>query len=33
MDLSTPDETLLAILKPSLTELGNLALTEGDTLV
>lgn len=33
MDLSTPDETLLAISKPSLTELGDLALTEGDTLV
>lgn len=33
MDLLTPDETLLAISKPSLTQLSNLALTDGDTLV
>lgn len=33
MDISTPDETLLALSKPSLQLLGDLALTEGDTLV
>ncbi len=33
MNISTPDETLLAISKPSLAELGDLVLTEGDTLV
>lgn len=33
MDLLTPDETLLAISKPSLAELGNIVLTQGDTVV
>lgn len=33
MDLSTPDEMLLSISKPPLTEMGNLIPDEGDTLV
>jgi hypothetical protein len=33
MDLSTPDETLLAISKPPLTESGDLDLAETDVLV